>query len=245
VLQAQWQLNELRVATAKLKKVKDGGVSAASSVLWAALDKALTILRQTMSGTGLKDAFDKFVGQVGGMLKPVPWDPFVQMTNKANDDSTTTMKEAMATWAVCVLTAVVSLENEVPLYKPYVEDTFDVEKVKVEIIGKKWDGTVRAWSGLNTMFECVKSAGSGELSFEMSYSATAERADETIKTAKDFIAVVASCDCIINVLPNTPKADRQDTIKSHQDSVKQTGALLPPNLALYFDQEYNKCSKRK
>ena len=79
--------------------------------------------------------------------------------------------------------------------------------------------------------------------FEQKHSAVCAIVDRVLKSVKDFVGVVSTCACIVEVLPATPKGQRATKILEHLATTQKTGATLPQNLKLYLEAEQKKASK--
>ena len=70
-----------------------------------------------------------------------------------------------------------------------------------------------------------------------------QKARDVSTAAKDFVAVVTTCDLIVETLPAATKADRAVLIEGHFATTRDTGAKMPENLRVYLETELAKCNK--
>ncbi|CAK0904683.1 unnamed protein product, partial [Prorocentrum cordatum] len=145
-------------------------------------------------------------------------------------------------WALRLSRWSQKLLSEIPSeWNSFVVKVFDVERIKSELLAKKWDAFARGWASLQRLFSQVRGfecALTGK--FDSMHAATSTSVSGVLLDGKKFIAAIASCALIVEKLPNLPSVDRVSVIEQHLSKARSSSALPPPNIVDFLGKELKK-----
>ena len=191
-------------------------------------------------------SFDKFaqcpVSSSMG-VKPCTWMQMQKELNTAREACTDALTAVLG-WGSARITAMANkLENDIPQYKPFLEDRFDSDTVNAELIQKDWQWFAVEWVKLNSFVNSFKSLPASVIGkFETLHSCAITVSDRALRDGKLFISICSSVKMILVTLPGLPKAQRKIRIEEHLERVKTVN--LPKNLSDFFVRELKKTGKQ-
>ena len=250
VLRVHWRLHVSRLMYANLTQhtlsMEVTEIPAGMVAAYTGLSKDLEHLVALIAAKDMQDSFAKFakrsVTSTMGM-KPCTWMQMQKELNTAREACTDALTAVLG-WGSARITAMANkLENDIPQYKPFLEDRFDSDTVNAELIQKDWQWFAEEWVKLNSFVHSFKSLPASLIGkFETLHSCAITVSDRALRDGKLFISICSSVKMILVTLPGLPKAQRKIRIEEHLERVKTVN--LPKNLSDFFVRELKKTGKQ-
>ena len=262
VLRVHWRLHVSRLMYANLKQhalfMEATEIPAVVAAAYTGLGKDLEHLVALMEAKDMQYSFDKDSSALPWRLlqrtgteaddavevKPSTWMQMKKEPHTAREECAEALTAVLG-WGSGLLTAMANnLENDIPEFKPFVEDTFDSDKIKAELIEKDWQWFAEKWVKLNSLGNVFKSLPASVIGkFETLHSCAITASDRALGDGKLFISICSSVKMTLVTLPDLPKAQRKIRIEEHLERVKTVN--LPKSLSDLFVRELKKSAGKQ